>query len=60
MAASSASSCCSPDSNRICRRCAPGRPLLASGLAILGLSALIDGGLLLQLMVFGEKPPAGV
>jgi hypothetical protein len=31
---------------------------LASGLAILGLSALIDGGLLLQLMVFGEKPPA--
>jgi len=31
---------------------------LASGLAILGLCALIDGGLLLQLMVFGEKPPA--
>ena len=31
---------------------------LASGLAILGLSAAIDGGLLLQLMVFGEKPPA--
>ncbi|MBK5106172.1 MAG: hypothetical protein MUP61_00645 [Burkholderiales bacterium] len=31
---------------------------LASGLAILGLSALVDGGLLLQLMVFGEKPPA--
>lgn len=30
---------------------------LASGLAILGLSALVDGGLLLQLMVFGEKPP---
>ncbi len=31
---------------------------LASGLAILGVSALIDGGLLLQLMVLGEKPPA--
>ena len=30
---------------------------LASGLAILGLSALIDGGLLLQLMVLGTKPP---
>ena len=31
---------------------------LASGLAILGLSALVDGGLLLQLMLFGERPPA--
>lgn len=31
---------------------------LASGLAILGLSALVDGGLLLQLMVLGAKPPA--
>lgn len=31
---------------------------LASGLAILGLSALVDGGLLLQLMVLGTKPPA--
>jgi len=31
---------------------------LASGLAILGVSALADGGLLLQLMMFGEKPPA--
>ena len=30
---------------------------LASGLAILGLSALVDGGLLLQLMVLGTKPP---
>jgi hypothetical protein len=31
---------------------------LASALAILGLSALTDGGALLQLMVFGERPPA--
>ena len=31
---------------------------LASALAILGLSALVDGGVLLQLMVLGEKPPA--
>jgi hypothetical protein len=31
---------------------------LASGLAILGLSALIDGGALLQLMILGERPPA--
>ena len=31
---------------------------LASGLTILGLSALVDGGLLLQLMVLGAKPPA--
>jgi hypothetical protein len=31
---------------------------LASALAILGLSALIDGGALLQLMVLGERPPA--
>jgi len=31
---------------------------LASGLAILGLSALVDGGLLLKLMLFGTKPPA--
>ena len=31
---------------------------LASGLAILGLSALVDGGLLLGLMVLGTKPPA--
>ena len=31
---------------------------LAGALAILGLSALVDGGLLLQLMVLGEKPPA--
>ncbi|MBE0612456.1 MAG: hypothetical protein IH604_02190 [Burkholderiales bacterium] len=31
---------------------------LASGLVILGLSALVDGGLLMQMMVFGEKPPA--
>lgn len=31
---------------------------LASGLAILGLSALVDGGLLLQLMVLGTRPPA--
>lgn len=31
---------------------------LASGLAILGLSALVDGGLLAQLMVLGTKPPA--
>ena len=30
---------------------------LASALAILGLSALADGGLLLQLMVLGERPP---
>ena len=30
---------------------------LASGLAILGLSALIDGGSLLRLMVLGTKPP---
>ncbi|MBE0620897.1 MAG: hypothetical protein IH605_09920 [Burkholderiales bacterium] len=30
---------------------------LASALAILGLSALIDGGDLLQLMVLGRKPP---
>jgi len=29
---------------------------LASGLAILGLSALVDGGQLLQLMVLGTKP----
>jgi len=31
---------------------------LGSALAILGLSALADGGALLQLMVFGDKPPA--
>ena len=31
---------------------------LASGLVILGLSALVDGGALLQLMVLGTKPPA--
>jgi len=31
---------------------------LASALAILGLSALADGGVLLQLMVLGERPPA--
>lgn len=31
---------------------------LASGLAILGLSALVDGGLLLKLMLFGTKPAA--
>jgi hypothetical protein len=30
---------------------------LASALAILGLSALVDGGPLLQLMVLGERPP---
>lgn len=41
------------------------RPLLGQGglylggaLAILGLSALADGGLLLQLMVLGTRPPA--
>ena len=31
---------------------------LASALAILGLTAPVDGGLLLQLMVLGERPPA--
>ncbi|MFH1044828.1 MAG: BPSS1780 family membrane protein [Pseudomonadota bacterium] len=31
---------------------------LASALAILALSALVDGGLLLQFMVLGQKPPA--
>jgi hypothetical protein len=31
---------------------------LASALGILGLSALIDGGALLQLMILGERPPA--
>jgi len=31
---------------------------LASALAILGLSALVDGGSLLKLMLLGEKPPA--
>ena len=31
---------------------------LASALAILGVSALADGGVLLQLMVRGERPPA--
>jgi len=31
---------------------------LASALAILGLSALADGGVLLQLMILGERPPA--
>lgn len=31
---------------------------LASALGILGLSALIDGGALLQLMIVGERPPA--
>jgi hypothetical protein len=31
---------------------------LASALAILGLSALIDGGALLELMMLGERPPA--
>lgn len=31
---------------------------LGSALAILGLSALVDGGLLLQLMVLGTRPPA--
>jgi hypothetical protein len=33
---------------------------LASALAILGLSVLIDGGALFHLMVLGEKPPASV
>ena len=37
---------------------AQGGLYLASGLAILGLSALVDGGLLLQLMVLGNRPPA--
>lgn len=31
---------------------------LVSALAILGLSTLVDGGVLLKLMVLGEKPPA--
>jgi hypothetical protein len=31
---------------------------LASALAILGLSALADGGALFQLMILGERPPA--
>ncbi len=31
---------------------------LASALAILGLSAMADGGVLLQLMMFGDRPPA--
>lgn len=31
---------------------------LASALAILGMSALVDGGALLHLMVLGERPPA--
>jgi hypothetical protein len=31
---------------------------VASALAILGLSALVDGGALLQLMMLGERPPA--
>ena len=31
---------------------------LASALAILGLSALVDDGVLLRLMVLGDKPPA--
>ncbi len=31
---------------------------LASALAILGLTALVDGGVLLQLMTLGERPPA--
>jgi hypothetical protein len=31
---------------------------LASALGILGLSALIDGGALLQLMILGDSPPA--
>ncbi len=31
---------------------------LAAALAILGVSALADGGVLLQLMVLGERPPA--
>jgi hypothetical protein len=31
---------------------------LTSALAILGVSALIDSGALLQLMLFGERPPA--
>jgi hypothetical protein len=31
---------------------------LASALAILGMTALVDGGALFQLMVLGEKPPA--
>lgn len=31
---------------------------LASALAILGLSALVDGGALVQLMVLGARPPA--
>jgi hypothetical protein len=30
---------------------------LASALAILGLTALVDGGVLLELMVLGERPP---
>jgi len=36
---------------------AQGGVYLASGLAILGVSALVDGGTLLQLMVLGTKPP---
>lgn len=37
---------------------AQGGLYLAGGLAILGVSALVDGGALLQLMVIGTKPPA--
>ena len=37
---------------------AQGGLYLVSALAILGLSALVDGGVLLQFMVLGEKPPA--
>lgn len=36
---------------------AQGGLYLASGLAILGLSALVDGGMLLRLMVLGTRPP---
>lgn len=37
---------------------AQGGIYLASGGAILGLTALVDGGVLVQLMVLGTKPPA--
>jgi hypothetical protein len=44
--------------NNLPKLLAQGAVYLASALLLLGLSALADGGALLNLMIFGAKPPA--
>jgi hypothetical protein len=45
--------------NHLPKLLAQGGVYLASALLLLGLSALVDDGALLNLMIFGTKPPAG-